>query len=284
MLVVTLLLACATTEPVKPAPKPAPMAPATAPKPVPAEPSIREIALTGSPKLMFDVDQSPAALQMQTESCEKSSGGDAAKKDACMTGMKAQAAKEGIRFEQDAAGAWWYVSFGSQEDGTEELYLKGKIEVVGEEPGKLTVKLVPPFEGAQVAKLPPEVAANPPTMTLERVDASTVTVDTGSPKGKLAYRKAAADPPPAIAETVKGASPQIQGCVEAALKTKPELKGRVSASWKITDGVVSDARIVSDDTGDDALGTCILGVVKGMQFPKGLTADVAEFPWIVSGQ
>jgi hypothetical protein len=87
-----------------------------------------------------------------------------------------------------------------------------------------------------------------------------------------------------IASVVKKSSGRIQTCTEQALKANPDLNGRVSVGWSISSGKVTEAHLVSNTTGNGDLGKCIVNAVRGFRFDPGLTAEVAEFPWVVSGQ
>ena len=87
-----------------------------------------------------------------------------------------------------------------------------------------------------------------------------------------------------IASVVKKSSGRIQTCVEQGLKVNENLNGRVSVGWTISGGKVTEAHLVSNNTGDDGLGKCIVTAVRGFRFSEDTTANVAEFPWVVSGQ
>ena len=87
-----------------------------------------------------------------------------------------------------------------------------------------------------------------------------------------------------IASVVKKSQGRIQSCLETALKANPSLNGRVSVGWTIQAGKVTEAHLVKNSTGDDTLGQCVTRAVRSFRFDEGLTASVAEFPWVVSGQ
>lgn len=87
-----------------------------------------------------------------------------------------------------------------------------------------------------------------------------------------------------IRTVVKKNQGRVEACTQAALKLNPEMKGRIGIGWAVQEGRVSDVRLVTNTTKDDELGTCMVRAVKGFRFDPGLTATVAEFPWIVSGQ
>lgn len=87
-----------------------------------------------------------------------------------------------------------------------------------------------------------------------------------------------------IASVVKKSQGRIQTCVEQGLKANPNMNGRVSVGWTVTGGRVTEAHLVSNSTGDSALGQCIVKAVRQFRFDSSLSAEVAEFPWVVSGQ
>lgn len=87
-----------------------------------------------------------------------------------------------------------------------------------------------------------------------------------------------------IASVVKKSSGRIASCVDQALKANPDLNGRVSVGWTIEAGKVTSAKLVKNTTGDAALGECVVRAVRGFRFDAALTAEVSEYPWVVSGQ
>ena len=87
-----------------------------------------------------------------------------------------------------------------------------------------------------------------------------------------------------IASVVKKSQGRVVSCLDQALKQNQSLNGKVSVGWSIQAGRVSDAHIVKNTTGDTALGECVARAVRGFRFDESLTAEVAEFPWVVSGQ
>jgi hypothetical protein len=87
-----------------------------------------------------------------------------------------------------------------------------------------------------------------------------------------------------IGSVVRKSQGLIVTCLEHALKQNPDVNGRVGVGWTIRAGKVTESHLVKNTTGDDALGQCIVGKVRGFRFAEDVTADVAEFPWVVSGQ
>ncbi|MES2638242.1 MAG: AgmX/PglI C-terminal domain-containing protein [Myxococcota bacterium] len=87
-----------------------------------------------------------------------------------------------------------------------------------------------------------------------------------------------------IASVVKKSQGRIQTCLESSLKANPSVNGRVSVGWTINAGKVTESHLVKNSTGDAKLGQCIVGAVRMFRFDETLTAEVQEFPWVVSGQ
>lgn len=87
-----------------------------------------------------------------------------------------------------------------------------------------------------------------------------------------------------IRTIIKKNQGRIETCTQASLKINPEMQGRVGVGWVVNAGRVSDVKLVTNTTGDSELGSCIVRAVKGFRFDEGLTATVAEFPWVLSGQ
>lgn len=95
---------------------------------------------------------------------------------------------------------------------------------------------------------------------------------------------AGADPATQVGPTVKTYRYAIHGCVQRALRHAPKLHGRVTVGWTITAGTVSDVKLVSNETGNAPLGTCIVGAVERFRFPADVTGTVPSYTWILSGE
>lgn len=111
------------------------------------------------------------------------------------------------------------------------------------------------------------------------------------PEVAVRYRvESQSDPAPqgtdqeTIAAVVKRSQGRITSCLEQALMANPSFSGKVSVGWNIVSGRVQDAHLVKNTTGDDAFGKCVVNAVRQFRFPAELNAEVAEFPWVVSGQ
>jgi len=49
----------------------------------------------------------------------------------------------------------------------------------------------------------------------------------------------------------------------------------------LVEGRVTTTHLVSNTTGNDALGGCMVRAVQTLRFDATVTADVAEFPWVI---
>lgn len=88
----------------------------------------------------------------------------------------------------------------------------------------------------------------------------------------------------AIRRVVLASQGRIVTCVDQSLKGDPHLDGRVGVGFTVVAGRVTEAHLVSNDTGDAQLGACVTRAVRQLRFDPGLSAEVAELPWIVSGK
>jgi len=87
---------------------------------------------------------------------------------------------------------------------------------------------------------------------------------------------------PSIAATVEASEGRIQTCLGQALKKTPTLSGRVSAGWSIEAGRVTESHLVTNTTGDDDLGVCVVAAAHTFRFDPSITANVREYPWIIA--
>ncbi len=87
-----------------------------------------------------------------------------------------------------------------------------------------------------------------------------------------------------IPTSMRKSASRIATCVEQGLKQDPNMSGRVSVGFQVTKGKVSDVRLIDNTTRNDGVGTCIVSAVRSVRFPEDLTATVAEYPFVVSGQ
>ncbi len=110
---------------------------------------------------------------------------------------------------------------------------------------------------------PPEEPAEPaPPVAAPPVEPGITS--TGAPtRGKL--------PPAVVSEKLTSAQPGIQACYEAALKTKPELRGLININFVVApDGKVAHAEALDGEgaLNDAATVNCILAQIKKLEFPE----------------
>jgi hypothetical protein len=114
---------------------------------------------------------------------------------------------------------------------------------------------LPPEEQAPVEEpAPPPAEARPVEPGITKAGAPT--------RGTL--------PKAVIDEKLASAQPGVRGCYEAALKTKPDLRGSVNLSFVVApDGKVAHAEVLeSENPLDDAAAVeCIVATIKRLEFP-----------------
>lgn len=83
--------------------------------------------------------------------------------------------------------------------------------------------------------------------------------------------------------TVEGAlrrySGQLQACYEAELRADPSLEGRVEARFVIRDGRVTSAEIISNTSGNSALGDCVVSRIRRWRFDKEVNGPLT-WSWL----
>jgi hypothetical protein len=131
----------------------------------------------------FVLDESDPAAKFRGD-CAAQHPGDTAGASACYDAIRAQGAREGIRFSLDPKGRLVWTSFGV-EDGKPATYIEAHLDASLEKEGVVAVKLAEPARGLQVEEkpLPPDLV-----MRFSVVDASTV-VMLDPHKGKLVFRR-----------------------------------------------------------------------------------------------
>ena len=87
----------------------------------------------------------------------------------------------------------------------------------------------------------------------------------------------------AVRETITRYAGQLRYCYELHLKVNPGLAGRVEVGWTVERGAVSASQVVFNDTGDDALATCIARRLTSWRFPEGLSGEVS-WPFVFRAQ
>lgn len=86
-----------------------------------------------------------------------------------------------------------------------------------------------------------------------------------------------------ITKVVKQNSAAIQRCYEKALKTNPQLKGKIAVTWMINENGRAEMVEISEDTMKDAgVSSCIKGVVSRWRFQKPEAPASVTFPFVFS--
>lgn len=180
--------------PAEASPTAAPAAASPTAAPAAASPTTVDAATLLQPgvRFMFDLEASPDAKKNAEAMCDGKAAGDAAKKDACMGEIAKAAIKEGIRFDKEG-DQWFFVSFGTKDDGSDELFMRCPIakaespanifafSPTGDCTGPQAVAMdIAKFDAAKAAAM---------KLTVEVVDATTVAMPAPPPKGRLVYHK-----------------------------------------------------------------------------------------------
>lgn len=88
-----------------------------------------------------------------------------------------------------------------------------------------------------------------------------------------------------IRRVVSAKSNAIKYCYEKVLQTKPDLKGKIMAQWKVgLDGKVMSSSIASSTMNNRSVESCITRVIKRMRFEKpdgGIC--IINYPFVFSG-
>jgi len=77
-----------------------------------------------------------------------------------------------------------------------------------------------------------------------------------------------------VKKTVRRYSGQLKYCYEQRLKANPDLEGRVSLTWTVENGTVTDVYVAGNTTGDSALASCMEKKVKRWKFPADVEGDI----------
>lgn len=78
-----------------------------------------------------------------------------------------------------------------------------------------------------------------------------------------------------VKKTVRRYSGQLKYCYEQRLKANPDLEGRVSLTWTVEGGTVTDVYVAGNTTGDSALASCMEKKVKRWTFPADVEGDIS---------
>ncbi len=117
--------------------------------------------------------------------CAAESAGDAAKAQACVAAVAAEAAKEGVRFEKDAQGRVTWISYGDDE-GKPVVYHQVPIALTSDGAKGATGRTLGPATGVHAQKRP---IVEGTVMRFELVDAQTLAMNDPK-KGRLVFRRA----------------------------------------------------------------------------------------------
>lgn len=114
------------------------------------------------------------------------------------------------------------------------------------------------------------------------VDAPPATVEPEAPRLKAS----STDREPTLDATkgilAQDLTPRVKACFERRLLQVPGLQGRLVVALSVDDGVITEARLDEDTTGDAPLGDCILEQARQVRFQPDLTADL-YLPFVLSG-
>ena len=90
-----------------------------------------------------------------------------------------------------------------------------------------------------------------------------------------------------VYKVISRATGRIQRCYEKQLmRSKKKLSGKITAQWDIkTNGRVAGTRVVLNTLGNAKVASCVLGVIRGLRFPrpKGGSVNV-KYPFIFSAR
>jgi hypothetical protein len=125
----------------EPAAEEAPAEPEAAPEPVEEEapkPTAKDILLKEGTLFLVDFTKSDPGIKIE-EKCAKKHAEDPAKKANCVSKDMEKLPREGITFDEDDEGKWWYIRFGIERNNVQVIYNKVEVQV-GEPSGpKLTL-------------------------------------------------------------------------------------------------------------------------------------------------
>jgi len=140
----------------------------------------KEVITADGAVFMFSLADSEGAKKAVDEDCAKKAKKDDKKLESCKKDAETAGSVEGIRFEKDDKGEWWWVSFGKEKD-KEVVFNKVKFKVASEAEGKVT--LTP--EGKDMGKK--AMKTLPKEVVIDVADENTVSM-TDPKKGKLVYK------------------------------------------------------------------------------------------------
>ena len=166
-------------EPPPPAATTPPEPAAEAPPPAPARKPAKDVVTNRGAVFMLSFADSDIK-QAKTEECAKKAKNDEKKTEECLTKAEGEAANEGVRFEQDDKGNWWWISFVKKGD-KETINNKVQFKIKSEAEDKLTLAT----EGKDQGKKP--LKNLPAELMIEVPDERTVVIN-DPVRGRLVYK------------------------------------------------------------------------------------------------
>lgn len=114
--------------------------PPAAEEPEPEEPkeTPKTILLREGTLFLVDYTKSDIGKKIE-EKCEAKHKEDVAKKANCVSNDLGKLPREGIAFDEDDEGNWWYMRFGIEKNNVQVVYNKVQVEVAEPEGAKLTL-------------------------------------------------------------------------------------------------------------------------------------------------
>ena len=85
--------------------------------------------------------------------------------------------------------------------------------------------------------------------------------------------------PAAISKVVRSKFGQLKYCYEKALKSNPNLSGRLEIEFNIRNKNVTSAAVFSNTTGDGGFADCVTKKIRRWKFPEGVEGQ-AIYPFI----
>jgi hypothetical protein len=152
---------------------------AEAKPPAPARKPAKEIVTNRGSVFMLSFGDSDLK-QAKTDECAKKAKNDEKKTDECLSKAETEAANEGVRFEQDDKGNWWWVAFVKKGD-KETINNKVQFKIKSEAEDKLVLAT----EGKDQGKKP--LKNLPAEIVIEVPDERTVVI-TDPVRGRLVYK------------------------------------------------------------------------------------------------
>jgi len=138
-----------------------------------------------APTFMFSLDESDPAATFRAQ-CQKESGGDAAKADACYAHVRQEGSQEGMRFSLDSEQHVVWTSFGL-EDGKEEIYIQSPMGITTDGDRAVVATFAAAPHGVQVEGQPNWAAQR---IHFAFPDATTMVMNDKT-KGKLVFHRVA---------------------------------------------------------------------------------------------